>query len=267
VLPSALEAHAEAIADGLAGSITLGVGQFCTNPGLIVVLRGPHLERFLTTLAARIEASLAGTMLHPGICSAYRAGVEALRGSPGVRVLAEAAATDGSDEAQGRSVLFAADANTLLSSPRLQEEVFGPSSMVVVADTPQQLDAVARGLEGQLTATIHAADADLPRHRDLIRILERKAGRLIFNGFPTGVEVCHAMQHGGPYPASTDARTTSVGTAAITRFARPVAYQDSSAAVLPPELRDANERRIWRMIDGRHTRADIATAPTAGGQS
>jgi NADP-dependent aldehyde dehydrogenase len=138
--------------------------------------------------------------------------------------------------------------------------VFGPSSLVVVTDAPEELLAVARAMEGQLTATVHGSEDELRHHAPLLRALERRAGRLIVNGFPTGVEVGHAMQHGGPYPATTDARSTSVGSAAVLRWARPVAYQDFPPSALPPELRDANPRRLWRTVDGVRTQDDVPRA-------
>jgi NADP-dependent aldehyde dehydrogenase len=250
LLPSALEAGAEALAGGLAGSITLGVGQFCTNPGVVVGQRGGALDRFAEALRRRIADAPAAAMLYPAIGDGYRHGVEALRSSGGVEVLAESSAAADAGRAQGRPILFATPAERFVAEPRLQEEVFGPSSLLVTAGSAEELEAVARSLEGQLTASIHGSEEELLRHRGLVRILERKVGRLIFNGFPTGVEVGHAMHHGGPYPATTDARTTSVGTAAISRFARPVAYQDFPDAALPPELQDGNPRGVWRMVDG-----------------
>src|SRR6185369_2162497 len=144
-------------------------------------------------------------------------------------------------------------------SPELSEEVFGPSTVVIRCGSREEMHAVARGLEGQLTATIHGSVADLAEHASLVSILEDKAGRLIVNGFPTGVEVCASMQHGGPYPATTDSRSTSVGTAAIHRFARPVAYQNFPEASLPLELRDANPRGIWRRVDGAMTQDALPT--------
>jgi NADP-dependent aldehyde dehydrogenase len=263
LLPSAVERRGELLADGLAGSITLGTGQFCTNPGLVVARRTAALDRFLDRLGARVAGVAPGPMLYDGIRLAYDAGVDRLRAHPGVRVVAEAGPAAGG--AAGRPVLFATDAGTLREHPRLQEEVFGPSSLMVVADAPEELLAVARALEGQLTATVHGSEDELRQHAPLLRALERRAGRLIVNGYPTGVEVGHAMQHGGPYPATTDARSTSVGSAAVLRWARPVAYQDFPQSALPPELRDANPRRLWRTVDGVRTRDDVPRAAVAEG--
>ena len=171
-------------------------------------------------------------------------GVRTVRGEGGA----------GEEGTQARPTLFVTDAATFLGHDELRHEVFGPSTVVVRCDSPEQLVDVARALDGQLTATIHGTTADLTAHAALVSTLERKAGRLIFNGFPTGVEVCSAMQHGGPYPATTDARSTSVGTAAIDRFARPVAYQNFPPSALPPELQDANPKHVWRSVDGERTR-------------
>ena len=155
-------------------------------------------------------------------------------------------------------------ANDLLREPELATEVFGPSTLVIRYDSREELLKLARALEGQLTATLHGSDADLAAFGDLIAILERKAGRLIVNGFPTGVEVCHAMVHGGPYPATSDSRATSVGTYSINRFVRPVCYQDFPQAALPDELKDGNPLAIWRLVDGQFTRDALRAASKAG---
>ncbi len=252
VLPSALERNGDAIAEGLTNSITMGVGQFCTNPGLVLGVQGEAWTRFIARLAERIVEVPAGTMLYKGIQEAFCSGRDRLRSIPGVRTIAESRSGAGVG-----AVIFTTDVGSFLDRPELSEELFGPSSLVVTATGAEELERVARRLEGQLTATIHATEEDLLRHRVLIDILQRKVGRLIFNGYPTGVEVGHAMQHGGPYPATTDARSTSVGTAAIFRFARPVCFQDFPQAVLPPELRNRNERGIWRLVNGELSQADL----------
>lgn len=249
VLPSALQEREVEIADGLATSITMGVGQFCTNPGVVVATRGPGLDRLVEGLRERISAAAPGPMLYGQICSGYRQGVEALRANPDVRVVGEAAEA-GPDDRFGRPAVFITSAGAFRERPELRHEVFGPSSLIVEAEGQDELLEVAQSLEGQLTATIHASPDDLAANEELVRTLEGRVGRLIFNGFPTGVEVSPAMQHGGPYPATTSPGTTSVGTAAIARFARPVAYQGFPDAALPPELRDGNPRGIWRMVNG-----------------
>ena len=160
-------------------------------------------------------------------------------------------------------MVFESDAQAFLANPDLAAELFGPATLLVRHTTREQLLAIARSLEGQLTATIHGTDEDLRQHADLIAVLEEKAGRLVFNGFPTGVEVGHAMVHGGPHPATSDTRTTSVGTRAILRFARPVCYQNCPQDALPEELQDANPRNIWRLVDGQMTREPVASAAAA----
>ena len=256
VLPSALRQRTEEIATGLSGSITMGVGQFCTNPGVVVAPRGASLDDFLGQLAARITAVPAAPMLYAGICTGYKQGVKALRANPDVQLVAE-----GSDpevaERLARAAVFVTSGGAFREQPELRHEVFGPSSLVVVAEGAEEMLEVASSLEGQLTATILGTAEDLESHAELVSLLEQRVGRLIFNGYPTGVEVSHAMQHGGPYPATTAAATTSVGTAAISRFVRPVAYQNFPEAALPLELRDANERGIWRLVNGELTREPI----------
>ena len=256
LLPGALEARGEAIADGLAQSMTLGVGQFCTCPGIAAGLGGPAFDRFVARMETLVSGARAGTMLYPRILQAYDSGWRRLSAIAGVRTVRGEAAV-GEDGALARPTLLLTDARTFLAHHDLREEVFGPSTVLVRCASRAELDEVARRLDGQLTATLHGTADDLVAHAELASILEGKAGRLVFNGFPTGVEVCAAMQHGGPYPATTDARSTSVGTAAIERFARPVAWQNWPAAALPPELQDANPRRLWRMVDGEMSREGV----------
>jgi alpha-ketoglutaric semialdehyde dehydrogenase len=245
ILGGALAQRAEEIATGLHGSVTLGVGQFCTNPGL-VFLEGKS-DSFLNKLVALIGATAPGTMLTGNICKGYGAGLEKLARSPGVRRLASVESGD----RQAGAALFVTDAATFLKNPALAEEVFGPVTLVVECATRADLLAAAHSLEGQLTATLQAAPDEFSASSDLIAILETKAGRLLCNGFPTGVEVCHAMNHGGPYPATSDGRSTSVGTRAITRFARPICLQDFPDNVLPDELKEANPLHIPRLVDGK----------------
>ncbi|MFN0084086.1 MAG: aldehyde dehydrogenase (NADP(+)) [Blastocatellia bacterium] len=249
LLPGALGERAEALAEGLKNSVTLGVGQFCTCPGLAVGVRDERFTRFSERLRELITQAQPGAMLYAGILQAYDAGVKSLSAIDGVQTF-QASATGDLSRIEARPSMFATDGATFSRNPRLHEEVFGPSTVVVGCDSREEMEAMARNLEGHLTVTIHGTEADLDEHASLVGILERKAGRLVFNGFPTGVEVCHSMQHGGPYPATTDSRTTSVGAAAITRFARPVAWQNFPQAALPAELRDANPRALWRMVDG-----------------
>jgi len=248
VLPGALAARSAEIAQGLAHSVTLGVGQFCTNPGLVFGVAGPPFRRFAAEVAEKIKQTPPGTMLTAAMCARYRQGVAEFAGTPGVSV---ASAVSGAQPGQAAATVFAADADTFLKTPALHEELFGPCTLLVSCGSPAVLHEVASRLRGQLTASVHGTVEDLGSNSGLLDILAQKAGRLIFNGFPTGVEVCAAMQHGGPYPAASNAHFTSVGTAAVLRFARPVCYQDFPQQLLPPELRDRNERGIWRLVDGR----------------
>ena len=249
VLPGALRERGEKIAEGLAASVTMGVGQFCTNPGLVVSLQNDDITDFVSKAAEKIGQAAPGNMLYPAICSAYGQGIARLQATPGVRQEHEISTQADANLAQANAAIFSTQADTFLNTPELAHEVFGPSTLLVMCKTPDEMAAVAQGLEGQLTATIHGTPDDVREYHALISVLETKVGRLLFNGFPTGVEVCPSMQHGGPYPATTDSRTTSVGTAAIFRFARPVCYQDFPSDVLPPELQDANPRGIWRLVD------------------
>jgi NADP-dependent aldehyde dehydrogenase len=197
-------------------------------------------------------------MLNQGIRSGYEEGVSRLGGTPGLRILGSGPEHAGPG---GRPAIFVTDAATFMARPHLHDEVFGPVSLVVQADDADQLLKAARALGGNLTASVHATDAELAEHGELIDVLQSRVGRLIVNGFPTGVEVCPSMHHGGPWPATTDVRSTSVGTAAIFRFARPVCYQDFPQAALPPTLRDANPGGILRMVDGQMTRDAIGADP------
>jgi NADP-dependent aldehyde dehydrogenase len=257
LLPGALTERAEDIADNLASSVTLACGQFCTNPGLILAIRSEALQRFIGKLAEGIGQAPAGTMVHPTIKAGFDAAFSEVTAIPGVQVVARSAAGAPLADTRARPALLSTDAATYLAHERLQGEVFGPSTMVVVCGDQAQMLRVARSLHGHLTSTVHAEETDLAGFADLIEILRTKAGRLIYNGVPTGVEVCPAMQHGGPYPATTDSRTTSVGTAAIVRFARPVCWQNFPAGLLPIELKDDNPRGIWRLVDGELTREPL----------
>jgi NADP-dependent aldehyde dehydrogenase len=218
LLPDALAAHGGELAEQYVGSVTLGAGQFCTNPGLVFAVKGTGLDAFLDTAAKAIEADPGAPMLTPGIARAYADGVGRLEGHPHVEMLARGREPDAA--AGCRAALAAVDAAHF--GPELEAEIFGACSLVVRCDDLDQVIALARGLEGQLTATIHGSGEAAAR---LLPVLERLAGRILWGGWPTGVRVGHAMVHGGPYPATSDARTTSVGSLAVERFQRPVAYQ------------------------------------------
>lgn len=257
VLPGALKARGGQIAEGLVASVTLGVGQFCTNPGLVFGIRSEELASFTATAAERISALPNGTMLYPSICQAYAQGIALLESADGVKRVSTLASEPDPNKTQAGPALFSTDGTTFLHAPELAHEVFGPTSLLVACENPEELKQIASQLQGQLTATIQGTPEDLIAHSDLIAILETKVGRLLFNGFPTGVEVCPSMQHGGPYPATSDSRSTSVGTAAILRFARPICYQDFPSEALPAELQDANPRSIWRLVDNTLTKEAI----------
>ena len=194
-------------------------------------------------------------MLHSGIKSAYEAGLDELTGMTGVEVIAGDLKNAGACSAS--PVLMKTSARTFLKNARLGEEVFGPSSVLIACESKSQILEIAKSLNGHLTATLHGTKEELTEYRELITILERKAGRIIFNGFPTGVEVCHSMNHGGPFPATTDSRTTSVGTAAIKRFLRPVCYQNFPQEALPKALKNKNDAKIWRLVDGNMGQASV----------
>ena len=257
ILPGALRQNANQIATGLHASFTLGAGQFCTKPGMVFLPEGADASRFATKLQGLVAESAPFHLLTSVIRSSYGAGVSARRTKQNVKVLIEADATPGGELGVG-AALFETDAQAFLRDPELAAEVFGPATLLVRHSNREDVLRIAHELEGHLTATIHGTEQDLREFSDLVAILEGKVGRLIFNGFPTGVEVCHAMVHGGPFPATSDGRSTSVGTQAIYRFCRPVCYQGFPDAALPDELKDENSLRIWRLVDGEMTRETVS---------
>ena len=241
-LPERLAQAGPELGAALAASVTLGVGQFCTNPGVIIAERGEALGPFIEALGAGLAAIPEGTMLHRGICSAFGERGNAVAAIGGVEILQGTPAENSSPSARTCSAgatLYSTPAEVFLANPTLREEIFGPATLLVQCSGPAQVLEVARAFEGQLTATIHAADSEDGAYAELLPILEQRAGRLLFGGFPTGVEVCAAMVHGGPYPATTDSRSTSVGPRAIERFVRPIAYQNFPQGLLPQELRSS----------------------------
>lgn len=249
LLPRALSAGAEALAQGFADSLTMGAGQFCTNPGLVLAIDGPDLQRFVTAAGKALSAKAAQTMLTPGIHAAYESGRAQVDALEGVERVASGAQVGGQANA-AQAALYVTDAQRLLRTPELQAEMFGPASVVVKARSLDELLQVADLLEGQLTATLHLDEGDHSAARRLLPVLERKCGRILANGFPTGVEVCHAMVHGGPFPATSNAMYSSVGSSAIDRFLRPVCYQDIADELLPAALQQANPQGVWRLVDG-----------------
>jgi NADP-dependent aldehyde dehydrogenase len=254
ILPGALAERGEEIAKALAASITLGCGQFCTSPGLLVTNGSPEADTFLASLGSLLTEAPVGTMVHPGIKSAYDAELDAVAALPGVTVAARAEGKGAHAATEARAALLTVDRAAWSEQPRLQEELYGPATLAVTCESPAELLEAAASLGGHLTATVHATERDLEENPELLPLLARKAGRVLVGGVPTGVEVSPAMHHGGPWPATTDPRATSVGTAAILRFARPVCYQNVPQSALPEELRDANPRGIWRLVDGQLTR-------------
>jgi NADP-dependent aldehyde dehydrogenase len=248
LLPAALKARGKALGEAFVGSLNMGAGQFCTSPGLVIAVKGSELDAFIEAARGAVEASGAQTMLTPGIHHAYQEGVASLSGAAKVREIARG--QTGSDY-QCQTGLFAASASDFLASEALQAEVFGASSLVIECADEAEVKRVAEQLEGQLTATLHMDDADIDAAKALLPTLERKAGRILANGWPTGVEVGHAMVHGGPFPATSDSRTTSVGSAAIHRFLRPVCYQSLPEGLLPDALKEGNPLNVTRLVDGK----------------
>jgi NADP-dependent aldehyde dehydrogenase len=263
ILPGALRERRDAIATGLHASFTLGSGQFCTKPGLVFLPDGRESTEFSEKLRQALAGSANFHMLTAGIRSSYVSGIAQRRAHSQLKVLVE---PQGASQPSGfctQAALFSTDVHTFLEDAGLADEIFGPATLLIESTTPDAALRVARQLDGHLTATIHGNDDDLRTYAELISVLSTKVGRIVFNGFPTGVEVCHAMVHGGPYPATSDARFTSVGTQAIFRFARPVCYQGFPDYALPAELRDDNPLGIWRMVDGNMTREPLSARSAA----
>jgi alpha-ketoglutaric semialdehyde dehydrogenase len=255
VLPGALNKRASAVATGLQASFTMSSGQVCTKPGLVLVPQQDGTPAFMKELGDKVSGTPPQTLLTKAIADRFNS---AVRGRDAT-VLAEGAKVEGSTAAASvQASLFVADYKDLMENEELAQEIFGPTTVVVGYQNREQLLAVAEQLEGHLTAALQADESELADYADLIDILTRKVGRLILNGYPTGVEVCHAMVHGGPFPATSDGRSTSVGSQAIFRFTRLVCYQSFPDAVLPDELKSANPLGIMRMVDGERTRKPSA---------
>ncbi len=254
ILPEALASRGEEIAKAFAGSVTLGVGQFCTNPGLAFLPKSDQTQVFRKNLAAAITPIEAGNMLTGGIRDAFTSGTERLTRKE-VETLASGVKGQGVNAVTAK--VFHTSYEQFSADRSLEKEIFGPSSILVEVNEKQHMIDAALQMEGHLTATIHGTPKDLEEYADLIPLLERKVGRIIINGFPTGVEVCDSMVHGGPYPATTAPQTTSVGTNAIKRFGRPVCYQSFPNRLLPAALKDDNPLGIWRLVDGELTKDQI----------
>jgi alpha-ketoglutaric semialdehyde dehydrogenase len=253
MLPDALAQGAAKIGSGFVDSLTLGSGQFCTNPGLVIALEGEALDKFRDAAITALQGKTGTTMLTPGIHSAFNSGVEKLGKEAGVTTLARG--QNGATACAGQAALFETDAANFIANPALEDEIFGAASLIVRCGDIAQFSQVAEHLDGQLTATMFLTEKDRDAAKALLTVLERKAGRVLVNGFPTGVEVSHAMVHGGPFPATSDSRSTSVGAGAIDRFLRPVSYQDLPGYLLPAALQDDNPLGLWRVRDGELSQA------------
>ncbi|RUN76996.1 aldehyde dehydrogenase (NADP(+)) [Sphingomonas sp. TF3] len=249
LFPHALANRGVALGEGYVGSLTLGSGQFCTNPGVVLALAGAELDAFLAAAATALEKAQPQVMLTAGIHAAYDRGVVALFNHAAVECVASGATGTGCN--RGQASLFVTDGAAFVAHPELAHEVFGAASIVVRCESIAQVATILESMEGQLTATLQLDEGDHAAALSLMPLLERKAGRILANGWPTGVEVSYAMVHGGPFPATSDSRTTSVGAAAIERFLRPVCYQDIPDALLPRALQDANPLDLPRLRDGK----------------
>jgi 2,5-dioxopentanoate dehydrogenase len=263
ILPEALRERGQAIAAGLHASFTLGAGQFCTKPGMAFLAHSEDAVLFSNKLKELVVGSPESNLLTAGIRSSYQSSIAQRKATPAVKLMAEAPLASAISAFSASPALFETDAAAFLENAGLEEEIFGPTTLLIHYSNRNELMDITRHLEGHLTATLHGTEEDLRQFADLVAILENKVGRLIFNGFPTGVEVSHAMVHGGPYPATSDGRSTSVGSRAIFRFCRPFCYQGFPDSALPEELKDANPLGIWRMVDGQMTRAGIVAPSSA----
>jgi NADP-dependent aldehyde dehydrogenase len=242
VLPAALKKRWEPIATGLASSVSLGTGQFCTKPGLVIAQQSENLAQFSARLGEELAKAPKGRMLNEAISKRF--GESLSKAKDYIR-------------AEGGAYLLVTNEKKFSEERLLHEEIFGPATLLIQCENADELIALADELDGQLTAAIHAEPEDEALSGRLLHVLQEKAGRLVWNGYPTGVEVSPSMHHGGPYPATTDSRFTSVGTAAILRFARPVCYQGLPQALLPTELQNPNSRKIWRTINGTLTKEEV----------
>lgn len=255
LLPEKLLKDTAEIAGTYAASITQGAGQFCTNPGLIIGMEGAGLDHFISILAAEVEKIAPATMLHPGIANSFVQKRGQALEQPGVTK--EAVSSIEARENQGVPTIASAGGQAFLNNPVLHQEVFGPYSLVIKCKDAAEMLRVVQHLEGQLTSTIMGTDEDVKNHSAIVEAVQNICGRLILNGVPTGVEVCLSMQHGGPFPATTDSRFTSVGADGIKRFGRPLCYQNWPDHLLPPELQNSNPLHIWRTVDNELTKGEV----------
>ncbi len=255
LLPEALKSKSEQIAIDYAGSITLGVGQFCTNPGLLFGIKGKELDSFKDKLSTALTQTNPDTMLHKGIGEAFAQKSSNMLNESAVQLLSQSETA--SEQGQGRPMVALAKGSDFITNPALHEEVFGPFSMLIECENSEELSACISSLNGQLTGTIMGDSTDFKNHTEAINLMEQKVGRLIFNGVPTGVEVCASMHHGGPFPATTDTRFTAVGIHSIKRFTRPVSYQNTPNELLPKALQNENPLQIMRLLDGKYSTDSI----------
>jgi NADP-dependent aldehyde dehydrogenase len=257
LLPGALKERAAKIGEAYIGSVTMGVGQFCTNPAVVLGIRGAELETFVQSAAENAAKFTPQTMLHRGICETYEAGTAVWSTISGVKLAGQSEAEPDNQATQAACRVFSTTLDVLEANEELRREVFGPCSVVASCETLEDMLRFARSLEGQLTAAIHGTPEDLREYAPLVRVLERKAGRLIFNGFGTGIEPCPSMHHGGPYPAASHSFFTSIGTDSILRFVRPVCYQGFPDDCLPAPLQNANLGKSMRLVDSQLTRDSL----------
>lgn len=254
ILPGALKERAAKLAEAYVGSVTMGVGQFCTNPAMVLGLKGAELGEFVTAAGHQAEKVSPQTMLHRGICETYEAGTAVWSTISGLKLAGQSTVEANSDATQAACRIFSTTLDVLEENEELRREVFGPCSIITECATLEDMLRFARSLEGQLTAAVHGTADDLRQYAALIRVLERKVGRIIFNGFGTGIEPCPSMHHGGPYPAASHSFFTSIGTGSIYRFVRPVCYQGFPDDCLPSALQNANPASAMRLVDGTLTR-------------
>lgn len=255
LLEEAIKKRAVEFGKIYAGSVTLGVGQFCTNPGLMIGIEGESLNAFIQSLAEEIKKALPEEMLTDEIAAAYSSGLDKVLSQKNVKV--EGVTGTENSKLQSRPLLASTSGNNFINNPNLHEEVFGPFSLVVKCKDKAELKLVVEKLKGQLTATVIAEENEIVEYSEIIESLSNKVGRIIFNGVPTGVEVCPSMHHGGPYPASSDSKFTAVGVDAITRFVRPLSYQNWPENLLPDELKNSNPLGIWRTVNGKLSQDQI----------
>lgn len=257
LLPQALEQNSVDIAQGFVGSFTLGSGQFCVKPGLVIAVDGEPLQQFITEAKNLVDAAPPAVMLNSGICQTFQQTLEERRSDKGLEIVAQGVTPQNNEGFHGQVTLYATSAGEVLERPELLEETFGPASIIIKCRDQAEMLSIARRLPGQLTATVHCTADELANYAELMDHLTNSVGRIVVNGFPTGVEVCHAMMHGGPFPATSDSRFTSVGTNAIHRFIRPVCYQNYPETLLPPALQNQNPLGITRLVNGIKTTDQI----------